>query len=95
MSSSTIILIAIIAAVFLAFLMVVTTSRRRDTDRATGRLSRETIQKDRSEEIASEVLARAGRKEQRNARAHDDHIELRSLGLRCRHVGSHCLPRLS
>ncbi len=56
MSSSTIILIAIVAAVFLAFLMLVTTSRRRDTERATGRLSRETIQKDRSEETAAEVL---------------------------------------
>ena len=59
MSSSTIIVIAIVAAVFLAFLMVVTTSRRRDADRATGRLSRETVQKDRSEE-ASEVLVGAG-----------------------------------
>src|SRR6266480_3178937 len=56
MSSSTIILVAIIAAVFLAFLMLATTSRRRDTERATGRLSRETIQKDRSEETAAEVL---------------------------------------
>ena len=56
MSSSTIILIAVIAGVFLAFLMVATTSRRRDTDRATGHLSRETIQKDRSEETASAVL---------------------------------------
>src|SRR3954467_2444648 len=60
MSESTIIVIAIIAAVFLALLMVVTTSRRRDTERATGRLSRETIQKDRSEEAASEVLVGAG-----------------------------------
>src|SRR3954466_15212164 len=65
MSESTIIVIAIIAAVFLALLMVVTTSRRRDTERATGRLSRETIQKDRSEEAASEVLVGAG--EQRSA----------------------------
>src|SRR5437588_1380288 len=60
MSSSTIILIAVIAAVFLAFLMVATTSRRRTTDRATGRLSRETVQKDRSEETAAEVLVGAG-----------------------------------
>jgi len=60
MSSTTIIVIAIVAAVFLAFLMVTTTSRRRDTDRATGRLSRETIQKDRSEESAAEVLVGAG-----------------------------------
>ena len=60
MSSSTIIVIAIVAAVFLAFLMVVTTSRRRDADRATGRLSRETVQKDRSEETAAEVLVGAG-----------------------------------
>jgi cytochrome b6-f complex iron-sulfur subunit len=60
MSASTIILIAVIAAVFLALVMVVTTSRRRDMERATGRLSRETIQKDRSEETASEVLVGAG-----------------------------------
>ena len=60
MSSSTIILIAVIAAVFLAIVMVATTSRRRDTDRATGYLSRETIKKDRSEETAGEVLVGAG-----------------------------------
>ncbi|MBV9410133.1 MAG: Rieske 2Fe-2S domain-containing protein [Acidimicrobiia bacterium] len=60
MSSSTIIIIAIVVVVFLAFLMVVTTSRRRDMDRATGRLSRETIQKDRSEETAADVLVGAG-----------------------------------
>ena len=60
MSSNTIIVIAIVVAVFLAFLMVTTTSRRRDTERATGRLSRETIQKDRSEESAAEVLVGAG-----------------------------------
>jgi cytochrome b6-f complex iron-sulfur subunit len=61
MSSTTIIVIAIVAAVFLAFLMALTTARRRDADRATGRLSRETIQKDRSEESAAEVLVGAGR----------------------------------
>jgi len=55
-SSSTVVLVAIVVAVFLAFLMVMTTSRRRDEARATGRLSRETIQKDRSEETAAEVL---------------------------------------
>jgi cytochrome b6-f complex iron-sulfur subunit len=60
MSSSTIVLIAIVVAVFLAFLMVLTTSRRRDEARATGKLSRETIQKDRSEESAAEVLVGAG-----------------------------------
>lgn len=60
MSYSTILLIAIVVVVFLAFLMVVTTSRRRDMDRATGRLSRETIQKDRSEETAADVLVGAG-----------------------------------
>jgi len=60
MSSNTIIVIAIVVAVFLAFLMVTTTSRRRDTERATGRLSRETIQKDRSEESAAEILVGAG-----------------------------------
>src|SRR5438309_4511281 len=56
MSSSTIVVIAIVVAVFLAFLMVLTTARRRDEGRATGRLSRETIQKDRSVETAAEVL---------------------------------------
>jgi cytochrome b6-f complex iron-sulfur subunit len=60
MSSSTIIAIAIVAAIFLAFVMVLTTGRRRDMDRATGRLSRETIQKDRSDESAAEVLVGAG-----------------------------------
>src|SRR5947208_9173620 len=60
MSSSTIIVIAIVAAVFLAFVMLLTTSRRRDEAKATGTLSRETIQKDRSEEAASEVLVGAG-----------------------------------
>src|SRR4051812_3218511 len=62
MSASTVVLIAIVVAVFLAFLMVLTTSRRRDEARATGRLSRETIQKDRSEESAAAVL---GEEEQR------------------------------
>ena len=60
MSSSTIVVIAIVAAVFLAFLMVLTTSRRRDGEKATGTLSRETIRKDRSEETAAEVLVGAG-----------------------------------
>jgi cytochrome b6-f complex iron-sulfur subunit len=60
MSSSTIIVIAIVAAIFLAFLMALTTARRRDAERATGRLSRETIQKDRSEESAATVLVGAG-----------------------------------
>src|SRR2546421_3818828 len=60
MSSSTIILIAVIAAVFLAVVMAATTPRRRDTERATGYLSRETIKKDRSEETAGEVLVGAG-----------------------------------
>src|SRR5438067_12874678 len=36
--------------------MVLTTARRRDEGRATGRLSRETLQKDRSEETAAQVL---------------------------------------
>src|SRR5436305_1141468 len=63
MSSSTVILIAILAAVFLAAVMVVTTSRRRDTERAIGRLSRETVQKDRSEATAAEVLG--GEEEER------------------------------
>src|SRR5438105_12519912 len=56
MSASTIVVIAIVAAVFLAFLMVVTTARRRDQARAIGRLSRETIERDRSEESAAPVL---------------------------------------
>jgi cytochrome b6-f complex iron-sulfur subunit len=60
MSSTAIILTAVAAAVFLAIVMAVTTSRRRDTDRATGRLSRETVQKDRSDESAAEVLVGAG-----------------------------------
>jgi len=60
LSSSTIVVIAIVVAVFLAFLMVLTTARRRDEGRATGRLSRETLQKDRSEETAAEVLVGAG-----------------------------------
>ena len=48
MSSSTIVLIAILAAVFLAFVMVMTTARRRDTGRALGKLSKETLDRDRS-----------------------------------------------
>jgi len=59
MSSSTIVIIAIVAAVFLAFLMAVTTARRRDTSRAIGTLSRETVQRDRSEERAAEALVGA------------------------------------
>jgi len=60
MSSTAIIVTAVVAAIFLALVMAVTTSRRRDTERATGRLSRETVQKDRSEESAAEVLVGAG-----------------------------------
>src|SRR5436190_1620561 len=56
MSASTIVVIAIVVAVFLAFLMVVTTARRRDQQRAIGRLSKETIDRDRSEESAAPVL---------------------------------------
>jgi len=56
MSSSTIVLIAILAAVFLAFVMVMTTARRRDTGRALGKLSKETLDRDRSERTATEVL---------------------------------------
>src|SRR5437016_449289 len=73
MSSSTIVLIAIVAAVFLAFLMVMTTARRRDTGKALGRLSKETLERDRSAESAAPVLggfevpARTGRDVERLA----------------------------
>ena len=56
MSASTIVVIAIVVGILLAFLMVVTTGRRRDERRATGRLSKETIERDRSEESAVAVL---------------------------------------
>src|SRR5947209_5175241 len=56
MDSSTVVIVAIVVAVFLAFLMVVTTARRRDQGRAIGRLSKETIERDRSEQEAAPVL---------------------------------------
>jgi cytochrome b6-f complex iron-sulfur subunit len=49
-SASTIVIIAIVVAVGLAFLMVLTTARRRDESRATGRLSKETLDRDRSDQ---------------------------------------------
>ena len=73
MSSGAIVLVAVVVAVALAFLMMSTTARRRDRDRATGRLSRETVQRDRSEESAAPVLggheppARTGREVERLA----------------------------
>jgi len=83
MSSSSIIVIAIVIAVGLAFLMVVTTARRRDQVRAIGTLSKETVERDRSEESAAAVLgatgapARPGREVERLAtveRAEQDNL---------------------
>src|SRR4051794_17639268 len=56
MSTGAIVLIAILVAVFLAFLMVVTTARRRDQDKAIGRLSQETLDRDKSDESAAPTL---------------------------------------
>jgi cytochrome b6-f complex iron-sulfur subunit len=73
MDSSTIVIIAVVVGVALAFLMFVTTARRRDEGRAVGHLSRETLQRDRSEESAAPVLggpapsARPGREIERLA----------------------------
>jgi cytochrome b6-f complex iron-sulfur subunit len=68
MAVGTIVVIGIVVLVFLAFLMVVTTARRRDQDKAIGTLSKETRDRDRSEEtpLGEEQLS-TGREVEREA----------------------------
>jgi cytochrome b6-f complex iron-sulfur subunit len=60
MSASAILGIVIAAVVVLAALLVFSNARRRDRDRAVGRLSRETLARDRSDEAPLEDLVPAG-----------------------------------
>ena len=56
MSTGTILGIVLVGVALLAVILLFTTARRRDENRAVGRLSRETRTRDRSESAAAEAL---------------------------------------
>ena len=79
MSAQTALIVAIVAAVALAALMAMTTARRRDQAKAVGRLSRETIKRDRSEDApllgSTEVAPATGRELERLAKQQREEAE--------------------
>jgi cytochrome b6-f complex iron-sulfur subunit len=60
MSAGAVLAVVIAAVVVLAVVLLFTTARRRDENRAIGRLSRETRARDRSDEAMTEVLEGVG-----------------------------------
>jgi len=67
MSASTIIVVGVVVLVLLAAVVLFTTARRRDTERATGYLSRETRRRDRSTPAATGEAPLTGARYERAA----------------------------